>query len=185
VAEPAIVTPLFTDLVGSTDLLSALGEQRAEQVRRVHFGILREAIAARAGEEVKSLGDALMVAVASPAEAVSCAIAMQQRVWAHNRRAAAPELQVRIGLDVGEPMRAEHDYFGTPVVVARRLCDRAEGGPDPGFGTDQLVAARDPLDGVLAVVGDKLEVEAADLPACRAGARRRPGDRLHRPAKPK
>ena len=37
-------------------------------------------------------------------------------------------LSVRIGLHVGEPIRDEDDYFGTSVVVAKRLCDRAEGG---------------------------------------------------------
>src|SRR5262249_5954114 len=59
------------------------------------------------------------------AEAVRCAIAMQQ---AARRRAAGERLSIRVGLNVGEVKREESDYFGTPVVIARHLCDRAEGG---------------------------------------------------------
>src|SRR5437588_762804 len=52
------VTILFTDLVGSTELGAQLGDDAADQVRRSHFGALREAVAAHRGEEVKSFGDA-------------------------------------------------------------------------------------------------------------------------------
>ncbi len=45
--EPEIVTLLFTDLVGSTELLGQLGEQGAEALRRTHFDLIREAAAAR------------------------------------------------------------------------------------------------------------------------------------------
>src|SRR2546423_13022046 len=56
------VTILFTDLVGSTELGAQLGDDAADQLRRSHFGALREAVAAHRGEEVKNLGDGLMVA---------------------------------------------------------------------------------------------------------------------------
>jgi class 3 adenylate cyclase/tetratricopeptide (TPR) repeat protein len=124
----AIVTLLFTDLVGSTALLSALGDDEAERLRRVHFGLLRDVASAHSGQEVKNLGDGLMVAFASAVEAVGCAIAIQQAVHRHNARQADDRLRVRVGLNVGEPIRDEGDYFGTPVVVAKRLCDAADGG---------------------------------------------------------
>jgi class 3 adenylate cyclase len=124
--DAGIVTFLFTDLVGSTDLL-ALGEEAAEEIRRTHFRILRDAVATRHGEEVKSLGDGLMVAFGSIRDAIGCAIAIQQAVLRHNRR-ASKRIGVRIGLHVGEPIRAEEDYFGSAVVIARRLCDDAQGG---------------------------------------------------------
>jgi tetratricopeptide (TPR) repeat protein len=53
---------------------------------------------------------------------------MQQAIHHHNQTDDAAPLQVRIGLHVGEPIQAEHDYFGTPVVIAKRLCDQAAGG---------------------------------------------------------
>jgi DNA-binding SARP family transcriptional activator/tetratricopeptide (TPR) repeat protein len=116
------VTLLFTDQVGSTETLQRLGDEEGERLRRAHFGLLREAAAMHGGEEVKNLGDGLMVAFGSAVDAVACAITMQQAV---DRARASGELAfaVRIGLNVGEPIRDEGDYFGTPVVIAKRLCD--------------------------------------------------------------
>ena len=116
------VTLLFTDQVGSTETLQRVGDEEGERLRRAHFGLLREAAQMHGGEEVKNLGDGLMVAFASAVDAVVCAITMQQAV---DRARASGELEfaVRIGLNVGEPIRDEGDYFGTPVVIAKRLCD--------------------------------------------------------------
>ena len=125
---PAIVTLLFTDLVGSTELLSELGDDEAERFRRVHFGLLRDVATAHRGQEVKNLGDGLMVAFASAVNALGCAVGIQQAVHRHNARQGNERLKVRVGLNIGEPIRDEDDYVGTPVVIAKRLCDKAEGG---------------------------------------------------------
>jgi len=123
------VTILFTDLVGSTEMLQRLGDDQAEPLRRDHFRLLRESVAAQGGREVKTIGDSFMVAFASAVDAVGCAVTMQQAVRRHNEgRDDTMRLNVRIGLHAGEPMRDEEDYFGTPVVIARRLCDGASGG---------------------------------------------------------
>jgi DNA-binding SARP family transcriptional activator/class 3 adenylate cyclase len=123
-----VVTFLFTDLVGSTELLGSLGEDAAEELRRTHFALLRTAVTDAGGEEVKNLGDGLMVIFASPLAALRCAVAIQESVAEHNRSAPERALRVRVGLHAGEPVRAEEDFFGTAVVVAKRLCDRADGG---------------------------------------------------------
>src|SRR6202011_5343421 len=59
------VTLLFTDQVGSTETLQRLGDEEGERLRRAHFGLLREAAGMHGGEEVKNLGDGLMVAFGS------------------------------------------------------------------------------------------------------------------------
>jgi class 3 adenylate cyclase/tetratricopeptide (TPR) repeat protein len=125
--DVSIVTLLFTDLVGSTAQLERLGDDAAEQLRRTHFRLLRDAVAMHGGQEVKNLGDGLMVVFPSAVDAVGCAVAMQQAVHRHNERQAEHRLAVRVGLHVGEPIRDEADYFGKPVVIAKRLCDCAQG----------------------------------------------------------
>jgi class 3 adenylate cyclase/tetratricopeptide (TPR) repeat protein len=119
---------LFTDLERSTELLTRLGDDPAEELRRIHFALLRQAVAETGGCEVKSLGDGLMVSFSSPLAALRCAIGMQQAIAEHNANNSDERLELRIGLHAGEPFRTEDDFFGTSVVVARRLCDHAEGG---------------------------------------------------------
>jgi DNA-binding NarL/FixJ family response regulator/class 3 adenylate cyclase len=119
------VTLLFTDLVGSTRLLSELGDDATEAVRRRHFGLLRESITRHHGREVKNLGDGVMAVFDSAVDAVTCAVRIQRHTDASEE---AHALAVRVGLHVGEPMRDGDDYFGIPVVVAKRLCDAADGG---------------------------------------------------------
>jgi class 3 adenylate cyclase/DNA-binding CsgD family transcriptional regulator len=122
-----VVTFLFTDLVGSTQALSRLGDDGAEALRQTHFSLLRSAIKEDA-EEVKNLGDGLMLAFTSPLEAVSAAVHMQKAIAEHNADATGEAIAVRIGIHAGEPVREDGDYFGTPVVIAKRLCDAANGG---------------------------------------------------------
>jgi class 3 adenylate cyclase/tetratricopeptide (TPR) repeat protein len=124
----SVVTLLFTDLVGSTELLTRLGQQAFEELRRAHFALLRDALTRHGGREIKSTGDGLMVVFDSTGDAVACAISMQQAVDRRSHSAGGPPLSIRIGMDVGEPTWHEGDYFGTPVVVASRLCAIATGG---------------------------------------------------------
>ena len=79
------VTVLFTDLVGSTQLASSLTPEAGDELRRSHFRILRKAIAAYGGTEVKNLGDGLMIVFATASAALSCAVSMQQSVDLDNR----------------------------------------------------------------------------------------------------
>jgi len=118
---------LFTDLVGSTELLSRLGEAAFDGLRRAHFAALREAIGRSGGAEVKTTGDGLLATFSSAADAVVCAVAMQQAVDVHRRTAGIP-LDVRVGVSVGDVVFEEGDVFGTPVVEAARLVAIARGG---------------------------------------------------------
>jgi class 3 adenylate cyclase len=124
----ATVTLVFTDLVGSTELMSRLGEEASERMRRDYFAILRGAAREHGGREVKNLGDGLMVAFASANGAVSCAADMQRRISAYGEERGAGTPGLRIGVNAGEVIVAENDYFGAPVVVAKRLCDHAASG---------------------------------------------------------
>lgn len=121
--QASFVTILFTDLVGSAALFDRHGDDDADALRREHFAHLRAAIAAHDGNEIRSTGDGLMVTFTSAAAAIRCAVAMQGAT-----SAAAGGLQMRIGIDAGEPIADGDDVYGTPVNVARRLCDAAGDG---------------------------------------------------------
>jgi DNA-binding NarL/FixJ family response regulator/class 3 adenylate cyclase len=114
--EGSFVTILFTDLVGSTALFERRGDEAADAVRRAHFATLRQAVQEHGGREVKSTGDGLMVSFGSAVAAVRCAVEMQR---------AGGDLPLRVGLDAGEPLPEGDDLYGTPVIVASRLCDSA------------------------------------------------------------
>src|SRR5437899_11737527 len=73
-----LVTILFTDLVGSTELLSRAGDEAAQRIFRAHHDLLAKTAAAHGGEEVKWLGDGPMVAFPSAVDAIRCAVAMPQ-----------------------------------------------------------------------------------------------------------
>jgi class 3 adenylate cyclase len=120
---PGPAAVLFTDIVASTELIAEFGEAGAHRRRLQHFALLREQIAAHDGREVKNLGDGLMVIFADPAAAADCAAAMQSAVAGDRDR-----LGLRIGLHAGELLREGDDFFGTTVIVARRLCESAEAG---------------------------------------------------------
>ena len=122
------ITLLFTDLVGSTEALTRLGDDAWDRQRRAHFSVLRRAVDEHDGREVKSLGDGLMIAFSSALNAVACAKRMQEQIAEHNEQAGGEASGLRVGLNAGEVISAEGDYFGTPVVLAKRLCDRATPG---------------------------------------------------------
>ncbi len=114
---------LFTDLVGSTALIDTFGEEGAHALRLNHFELLRAAVAKHGGREVKGLGDGLMVVFANPAPALDCAVAMQRNVDEDG-----DGLGLRVGVHTGPLLREDNDFHGTTVIVAARLCDRAQSG---------------------------------------------------------
>lgn len=72
------VTVVCTDLGGSTELLSRLGERAADELRREQFALLRAAVEAHEGREVKNFGDGLVVVVAGGTAVFDAAVAVQQ-----------------------------------------------------------------------------------------------------------
>ncbi len=120
------VTVMFTDLVGSTEIRSRVGEDAAEVLRAVHDEVLTEAIGSNGGQVVKHLGDGLMATFTSAAGAVAAAVAMQQELDLRNRRSDAERMQIRVGISIGDVTFDGDDCFGLPVVEAQRLEASAE-----------------------------------------------------------
>lgn len=121
-------TILITDMEGSTTLTQGLGDAKAQDVLRTHNAILRDALKAHSGSEIKHTGDGIMASFASASRALEAAVAMQQAFAQHNENDSDIPIRVRIGLNAGEPVAEEKDLFGTAVQLAARICAHAEAG---------------------------------------------------------
>ena len=120
-------TILFTDIEGSTALTQRLGDARARELLREHERIVRQALKAHGGSEVKTMGDGFMASFSSATEALECAIAVQRAFEQRNRSAEEP-ISVRVGLNAGEPIPEGKDLFGTAVNEAAKITAAARGG---------------------------------------------------------
>jgi class 3 adenylate cyclase len=122
--DPAIRTILFTDIVGSTN--DALGDDAVMALLRVHDTIVRDALAASDGREVKHTGDGIMASFVSAAAAVRCATRIQRAVTQYDAEHREHPIKVRIGAAAGEPVEHQNDLFGATVQLAARLCSHAQ-----------------------------------------------------------
>lgn len=122
------VTVLFTDIEDSSGIVQRFGDERARAVFREHDQLLRRVLREHSGLEVKHQGDGLMMAFSSARRAVACAIAIQRAIAERNRARPEAPLRVRIGLNTGEVIAEEQDYFGEAVILASRIKDQASAG---------------------------------------------------------
>lgn len=126
-AARLVRTFMFTDIVRSTNLVEAMGDEGWEDVLRWHDRTLRALFAEHGGEEVDHAGDGFFVSFESPTLAVECAVAIQ-RTLAEHRRSHGFSPPVRIGIHAAEATHLGKDYRGRGVHVAARVGALAEGG---------------------------------------------------------
>jgi class 3 adenylate cyclase len=124
--DPGIRTVLFTDVVNSTWLTQSLGDEAALEILGIHDTIVRDALSASGGREVKHTGDGIMASFASAAGAVRCAMQIQRELDKHAQANPDRPLKVRVGAAAGEPVEQNNDLFGSTVQLAARLCAHAE-----------------------------------------------------------
>ena len=126
-SQSQIHTILFTDVEGSTALTDRLGDAKARELLREHERIVREALKAHGGSEVKTMGDGFMASFSSATKALECAIAMQ-RAFAERNESAEEPINVRVGVNAGEPIAENDDLYGTAVNLAARITAQGKGG---------------------------------------------------------
>ena len=119
-------TVLFTDIVGSTDMTSRLGDAIAMDIINTHDRIVHDSLGVSGGREVKHTGDGIMAVFHSAASAVRCAIKIQDDISRHRRERPEEAFDVRIGVAAGEPIERHDDFFGATVQLAARLCAHAD-----------------------------------------------------------
>ncbi len=118
---------MFTDMVGSTEMTTQLGDAMAVELIRAHDAIIRRSLEQHGGSEVKHLGDGIMASFDDVPASVACALKIQQELASYTANSATP-IRVRIGIHAGEPVAESDDLFGSAVQLAARICDTAEAG---------------------------------------------------------
>lgn len=127
---------MFTDIVRSTDLIEAVGDEAWTSLLAWHDRTVRSLIAASGGEEIHHAGDGFFVAFPDATTALRCAQEIQRTLATHrNEHGFAPS--VRIGLHEGTSMRVGRSYEGKAVHIAARIAALAE--------TDEILASEETL----------------------------------------
>ncbi|MBN2361455.1 MAG: CHAT domain-containing protein [Deltaproteobacteria bacterium] len=129
---------LFTDIVGSTQYFEAKGDIDGLALLRRHNELLFPLVEQYDGRVIKTVGDAIMAIFEQSANAVRCAVAMQQALAAANREPGAPEIHIRVGGHCGRVMVDNDDVFGDTVNTAARVVHAAAG--------DEVLVSRELFD---------------------------------------
>src|SRR5947208_3309745 len=112
---------MFTDMVGYS-ALSQRDDKLAQALLEEHRQLLREIFPRFHGTEIKTIGDAFMVEFGSALEAAQCAIEIQRALAKRNADAAAErQIQVRIGIHIGDVVHRGDDVYGDGVNIASRI----------------------------------------------------------------
>jgi class 3 adenylate cyclase len=137
---------MFTDIVNSTNLVEAIGDESWRHLLRWHNQKLTALIGQHNGEVVQTTGDGFFVTFDGSRDAIECAVAVQRALDEH-RRTHGFSPRVRIGLHMAEANREEADWSGVGVHAAARIGSLAEG--------DEILVSRE----TVAAAGDAFPVD--------------------------
>ena len=135
-------TFLFADIAGFTALTEAHGDEQAVELVEEFASTVQTELPAVGGEYVKAVGDALMLRVPDPADAVRLGLWITRDAMSGHQ---APS--VRVGANHGTAVERDGDYFGATINVAARVSALAAGGEL--LVTGQMAALAPDLEGVL------------------------------------
>lgn len=116
--ERVLLTIVVTDIVGSTEMATALGDQRWKDLLQLHDGIVRREVMNFGGQEINNTGDGFVLAFTGPTRAIQCARAINQGLEQLG-------LVMRAGLHSGECERRENSLSGLAINIASRISAKA------------------------------------------------------------
>jgi adenylate cyclase len=134
-------TFLFADLAGFTALTEAHGDEEAAELVGEFEAVVGALVEQHRGETVKTIGDAVMIHVHDPGEAIHLGLAIVQTLGARSRFPV-----VRVGIHTGTAVERSGDWLGSGVNVAARVTGAATG--DEVLLTETTRELAGPLDGV-------------------------------------
>ena len=129
VTEPdrAVLTVMFTDIVGSTELVSRLGDRRWRLLLQEHNQVVRTILVRFGGREIDTAGDGFLITFDGPARAIRAASAVRAGL-------AEEGIRIRVGLHTGECELIDGKVRGIAVHVAARVLTQAD--------TDEILCSR-------------------------------------------
>jgi len=115
---------LFADLRGYTSFVDERGDHAGAELLRRYRTLVRGAVAAASGAEIKTEGDSFYVVFDSASAAVRCG----QEIIAAADAAPGEPIRVGVGVHAGETVETAEGYVGSAVNIAARLCAQAKAG---------------------------------------------------------
>lgn len=120
---------LFADVVGSTRIYEALGDQRARDIIAVCIDLMQGATEKNRGTVIKTIGDEVMATFPTADDALNAAAQIQRTICSHPAlQAEGQQVAVRIGCHFGPVVLEKHDVFGATVNTANRMTSQAKSG---------------------------------------------------------
>ena len=119
--DRVLATILFTDIVGSSELATSVGDRRWRDMLREHHTRVRRLLAEFRGEELDVAGDGFLAAFDGPGRAIRCACAIRDDL-------AEMQLEIRAGLHTGECERLDGKLSGIAVHTGARVTAAARAG---------------------------------------------------------
>jgi len=127
--EENLVTVLFADVVGSTQLYEALGDEGARETVQKCVQIMKEATDQYGGSVIKTIGDEVMSTFPSADDAMNAGSQMQKRITSNDQLAGnGMPIAIRIGCHFGPVVIEERDISGLSVITANRMTSQAKAG---------------------------------------------------------
>ena len=118
----ADATFVFADIAGFTALTEAHGDEEALALVEAFTEVVRRELPGVDGEHVKTIGDAVMLRIPDPGDAIRLGIDISHRAGSHG------SVPVRVGMHHGPAIERDGDYFGAAVNLAARVSGAAAGG---------------------------------------------------------
>jgi adenylate cyclase len=159
-------TFIFADMSGFTALTEAHGDEAAADLVAELSAAVSPRLTRRRAEQVKSIGDALMIRGDDPVEAIRLALEIVHEVGGHDRFPT-----IRAGLHTGPATERDGDWFGATVNLAARVAGRAAGGEV--LLTEMTRAAVGPADNLMMRERGRIQLRNVSEPVFLFGAMRR------------
>jgi adenylate cyclase len=120
---------LFADVVGSTKLYEALGDEKAREMVGICVEVMRNATESHQGSVIKTMGDEVMATFPNADEALNAARQMQHTITLHPAlKVEGSHVAIRIGCHFGPVVLESRDVFGATVHTANRMTSQAKAG---------------------------------------------------------